>query len=103
MATLRTISYDTGNLEAQGGEYCDLSANLTTLLEELDRIMEQEVKVSLAGNANPTLMGEYNKAREVMGDYPLKIKTVGDSLIEAARTGKAIDNSLVGDVNLNIV
>ena len=39
MTELRTISYDTGNLESQGNEYIDLSANLETLLGELDDII----------------------------------------------------------------
>ena len=102
MAELRTISYDTGNLESQGTEYGDLAYNLQTLLDELDRIMNDEVLPSLAGTANPQLMSQYTAARDIMGEYPAKIKGVGDALIEASRTGKAIDNSLAGDVSLTI-
>ncbi|SDA60210.1 hypothetical protein SAMN02910275_01478 [Butyrivibrio sp. INlla18] len=102
MTELRTISYDTGNLESQGNEYIDLSANLETLLGELDDIMTNQVKISLAGSANPALMASYQTARELMGMYPAKIRNVGDALIEASRTGKAIDNSLVGDVDISI-
>ncbi len=102
MADLRTISYNTGNLESQGVEYGDLAHNLEELLQELDRIMNEEVLTSVAGTANGELLNKYTDARNEMEKYAPQIRAVGDGLIEAARTGKAIDNSLVGDVSLSI-
>ena len=103
MAAVNTISYDTQNLEMRGVEYLNLAKRLEQLLSNFDRVMNEEVNMGLAGAARSDVMAQYTAAREVMSDYPVKITTVGNSIIEAARTGKAIDNSLVGDVSLNIM
>lgn len=103
MAATNTISYDTQNLEMRGAEYLNLAKRLENLLTEFDRVMNEEVNMGVAGAARSDVMAQYTAAREVMSDYPAKITTVGNSIIEAARAGKAIDNSLVGDVSLNIM
>ena len=100
---LNTISYDTGNLESQGHEYIDLGTNLKKLLETLDTIMDDSVKKAIAGDAGRQLANDYILAREAMEGYPDKINGVGNSLIAAAQSGKNADNSLVGDVDLNII
>lgn len=100
---LNTISYDTGNLESQGHEYIDLGTNLKKLLETLDTIMDDSVKKAIAGDAGRQLANDYILAREAMEGYPDKINGVGNSLIAAAQSGKNADNSLVGDVDINII
>ena len=100
---LNTISYDTGNLESQGHEYIDLGANLKNLLETLDNVMNETIKSALAGDAGRTIAAQYIEARDAMDKYPEKIIGVGNSLIAAAQSGKNADNSLVGDVDINII
>ncbi len=100
--SLTPISYTPGNLESQAGAYQSLAGNLSTLLGTLDEIMNTQVLNSIAGQARGDFLTKYNQSRELVGKYPEKINQVGLALDEAARTGKAVDNSLIEDgIDLN--
>ncbi len=103
MAELREIQFNTGNLESQGNEYGDAAYNLSVLLGELDGIMNEKVIPSISGEACTKIYEIYQLAKEKMDEYPEKIRGVGDTLLEAAKTGKAIDGSLVNDISLDLM
>lgn len=100
---MSTISYDIKGLALRGQDYVSLANRLISILNRFDLIMQTEMNKGIAGDARIDIMKEYEKARREMEKYPGKIAEVGTALINVSETGKAVDNSLTGQVNLSLL
>ncbi|SCY47313.1 MULTISPECIES: WXG100 family type VII secretion target [unclassified Butyrivibrio] len=100
MAGMITSKVD--KLRTQGESFSSAGDQLERNIASLRSAIELLVK-STGGNTSPQLASSFETAEDELDDYIEKLRNVGQALVDAADRHLNEDDSLAGDVSIDLV